>query len=179
MANCKKILICGFSGAGKSTLLKELSISSPDPDWTFSDLDQLILASRGKGLSQLEQVIENYGWEKFRLWERQEIDSWIKEDQKGVLSLGGGALSISLLSAYLPIKKIKFCYLHASFEDCWKRLHMPGTENRPLLRQGQVELEKIYNQRAVLFSQIPWVLDNSEGQELGSLALQFWDYVGN
>ena len=78
MAKCEKILICGFSGAGKTSLMRELEFSAPDSSWSFADLDQLILKSRrGK---ELATVIETHGWEKFRLWERQELEGWLKEE---------------------------------------------------------------------------------------------------
>jgi len=74
MALCDKILIAGSSGAGKTSLVRALR-SSATEDWDhFDDLDDLILKNHGKGLPSIADLIEAHGWEKFRLWERQELD---------------------------------------------------------------------------------------------------------
>jgi shikimate kinase len=173
MAKCEKILIAGFSGAGKTSLMKELEFSAPDPSWSFADLDQLIMKSRRS--KELAKVIEEHGWEKFRLWERQELEGWLKEEGPGVLSLGGGTLSQMLLDLYKPIRKVGICYLHAPFQDCWERLHLEGTEPRPLVKLGKGELHRIYEERQKVFSQIPWRIENPKGEDLAKLARDFWE----
>lgn len=175
MANCEKILIAGFSGAGKTSFLKELEYSAPTPMWHFADLDQLILQS--KKAKVLGPLIEGHGWEKFRLWERQELEGWLKVDGPGVLSLGGGTLSQLLLDLYKPIRKIGICYFHAEFEDCWERLHLESSEPRPLVKLGKSELKRIYEERQKIFSQIPWRIENPKGSDLGKLSEGFWRRV--
>lgn len=177
MAKCEKILIAGFSGAGKTTLLKELEFTAPDSAWEFTDLDQLILKSRGKGEKKLSKIIERDGWEKFRLYERQELEGWLKEEGKGVLALGGGTLSPLIYELYRESRKVKFCYLHSSFEDCWDRLQLDQSEPRPLLLLGKVEFKKIYDERQQVFSQIPWRVENSKGSDMALLAKDFWSEV--
>lgn len=172
MAKCEKILIAGFSGAGKTSLMKELEFSAP-AGWEFADLDQLILKS--KRSKELALVIEEHGWEKFRLWERQELEGWLKEEGPGVLSLGGGTLTQMLLDLYKPIRKVGICYLHADFQDCWERLHLEGTEPRPLVKLGKGELHRIYEERQKIFSQIPWRIENPKGADLAKLARDFWE----
>jgi shikimate kinase len=173
--SCEKVLIAGFSGAGKSALMRELEYSAPDPQWHFSDLDQLILAAHPA--ADLAQLISQHGWEQFRLWERQALESWLKLSGRGVLALGGGTLSPMLLELYKPIRKIKFCYLHASFSDCWERLHLEGSEIRPLVQLGSLELQRIYQERQKIFQQLAWKLENPKGQDLSSLARKFWERV--
>jgi shikimate kinase len=175
MAKCEKILICGFSGSGKSAFLRHIEASASDSDWKFSDLDEIIL--KNHHYSELSELIHFHGWEKFRLWERQALDSWLKEEEKGVLSLGGGALTQLVFDSYGPIRKIKFCYLSSSFEDCWKRLHLPGVEPRPLLKAGKEELGRIYQERKKSFSQISWKIENPDGCDLKTLARLFWEEV--
>lgn len=178
MGSCEKILIAGFSGAGKTSFLRELEYSAPNSDWDFQDLDQLILKSRGKGEKLLSKVIETHGWDKFRLWERQELEGWLKEEGKGVLSLGGGTLSQLVLDLYKPIRKIEIVYLHASFEECWERLRLDASEERPLTKLGQLEMQRIYEERQRVFSQIPWVINNNKSSDLSNLANNFWLRVG-
>jgi shikimate kinase len=175
MANCEKILIAGFSGSGKTGLLRHLEQSSPSSDWHFSDLDQLVMKTHK--VTDLASLIEIHGWEKFRIWERQALEGWLKEEGKGVLSLGGGTLSQMVFDLYRPSRRIKFCYIYSSFEDCWERLHLQNTEVRPLVRLGKSELLSIYEQREAVFSQINWKLVNSQATDLGELSKEFWREV--
>lgn len=179
MAKCEKILMAGFSGAGKTSFLKELEFQAPDLSWEFADLDQLILKNRGKGEKTLAAVIEKVGWDTFRLWERQELEGWLKEEGKGVLALGGGTLSKVLYDLYKPIRKIGICYLHAPFEVCWERLHFADAEPRPLVLRGKSELEQIYLERQMIFSQIPWRIENTKGADLSQLSRDFWVQISS
>lgn len=175
MAKCEKILICGFSGAGKTSLMRELEFTSPDSFWSFADLDQLILKSHRE--KELAKVIESHGWEKFRLWERQELEGWLKDEGPGVLSLGGGTLTQLLFDLYKPIKKIRVCHLDAPFLDCWERLHLKNSEPRPLVKLGKGELRRIYEERMEIFGQVTWKIENPKGADLSLLAKSFWDRV--
>ncbi len=175
MANCEKILIAGFSGSGKTGLLRYLEKNCPSSDWHFSDLDQLVMKTHK--VNDLISLIELHGWEKFRLWERQELEGWLKEEGKGVLSLGGGTLSQMVLNLYRPSRRIRLCYLYSSFEDCWERLHLQNTEVRPLVRLGKSELLRIYQEREAIFSQINLKLVNSRATDLEELSKEFWKEV--
>jgi shikimate kinase len=80
-----------------------------------------------------------------------------------------------LLDLYKPIRKVGICYLHAPFQDCWERLHLEGTEPRPLVKLGKGELHRIYEERQKVFSQIPWRIENPKGEDLAKLARDFWE----
>lgn len=177
MIRREKILIAGFSGSGKTSFLRELEYECPNKDWSFDDLDQVLI--RQHKVSELAQLIETHGWEKFRLWERQALEGWLKEEGKGILSLGGGTLSQLIYDLYSPSRKLGFCYLHAPFEDCWERLHLEGTEPRPLVKLGKGELHRIYLERQKIFSQIPWRIENGKGTDLNTLAKEFWREILN
>jgi shikimate kinase len=174
MALCEKVFIIGFSGAGKSSLLMTIRDSAPQ-DWHhFDDLDQLILKNRGRGkYSTLSSLIENEGWERFRLWERQELEGWVKNEQKGVLSLGGGAFTPLIWELYQNSRKLQFCYLKASFATCWERLTQTDTEVRPLVLKGKQALEELYQEREKLYNQVEWQLENEKGCDLAKLAQVF------
>jgi shikimate kinase len=176
MALCEKILIVGFSGTGKSTLLKRIESSAPTPWDHFDDLDGLILKFHGKNQRDLSSLIEKVGWDQFRLWERQTLEGWLKEEGKGVLSLGGGALSPMIFELYKNSRKLKFCHLWASFETCWQRL-IDSDEIRPMLKRGQLEFKKVYEQRMIIFNQVQWRLENEAGQDMEELAKLFWKEV--
>jgi shikimate kinase len=168
----EKILLVGFSGSGKSTLLSEIK-KNPSHSWThLNDLDQLILSRFGKGKDQLSDVISEQGWEKFRLWERQQLDEWLKEEGKGVLALGGGALSPMIWELYRHSRKIKFCHIWASFETCWNRLQV-SAEERPMLKVGKEKFREIYVERMKIFNQIDFKIENESGVSKEELLNQF------
>lgn len=172
MAMCEKILIAGFSGAGKSSLLRHLA-QHPRGEWSnFSDLDQLILKQHGRGLATLSGLIEAAGWEKFRTWERQTLEGWLKEEGKGILALGGGTLSPLVWELFGKNPRLKFCHLNISFASAWKRLIQDSQEPRPLVRLGELELKRIYDERMQLFQKIPWQLDGE--WPLEQVASAFW-----
>ncbi|MFP5386899.1 MAG: shikimate kinase [Bacteriovoracia bacterium] len=175
MAKCEKILVAGFSGSGKSSFLKEIEKSVPDSNWTFNDLDLLLLKKHKS--QEIACLIEEHGWEKFRLWERQTLESWLKEEGKAVLSLGGGSLSQMIFDLYKGSSKVRFCYLHAPFEDCWERLNLEGAEERPLVKLGKGELHRIYEERLKIFKQISWKIENPKKTDLSLLARHFWEQV--
>lgn len=172
MALCEKILIAGFSGAGKSSLLTALKPEAPE-DWEhFDDLDRIILRQHGKSHPNLASLIESQGWDKFRLWERQALEGWLKDEGKGVLALGGGALSPLVWELFGKQRKIKFCHLDTPFNVIWERLNIDSSEPRPLLSLGKMKLNELYEERKKIFSQIHWQLDGTK--PLGELSAQFW-----
>lgn len=177
MAKCEKILIAGFSGAGKTTLLHQLRETAPR-EWTlFDDLDDLILRKRGKGHSTLASLIEHVGWEKFRLFERQEFESWLKEEERGVLALGGGALSPLVWELFRHSRKLQFIFLDTPFETCIERLKIDQENPRPLLDLGLVKLREIYHERLKVFSEISLRIDGSKPS--GEIAQDIWSGIKN
>ncbi len=177
MALCEKILITGFSGSGKTSLLKAMEESAPE-NWTlFDDLDDLILQKKGPHFENLGQLIAEVGWEKFRLWERQELEGWLKEEGRGVLALGGGTLSGGLLEMLRPVRKIRFLFVNSDFDTCWERLIKQTEKPRPLTLRGRIELEKIYQERMKYFETIDWKIENPDQSDLHSLAQKCWEDV--
>jgi shikimate kinase len=171
MAVCKKIIIAGFSGAGKTTLLRAMQASAP-ADWEqFDDLDELILKHHGDASIPLAQLISEVGWQRFRLWERQLLEQWLKNPEKGVLSLGGGALSALILELFGRHPSLQFIHLHIPFEEAWKRLTLPRATLRPLVQLGQAHLESLYQERIALFNQLKVQLNGLESPEKNALKL--------
>jgi shikimate kinase len=170
----RKILIAGFTGAGKSSLGEALK-SSNQADWYFSDLDQVILRDHGKKNNQLSSLIEEVGWEKFRLWERQAFESLIKTEEREIITLGGGTLSPLLWELYGSSRSLLFCHLSVPFEIAWSRIMTDGPNSRPLIKLGKIELQQIYEKRMEIFRQIPWQLDGT--LPVSTLTRLFWEKV--
>jgi shikimate kinase len=177
MALRDKVLIAGFSGAGKTSLVRAVKSCAPEAWDHFDDLDRLILRNRGQGLSSVAELVETHGWDKFRLWERQELESWLKLEGAGVLALGGGTLSPLVWELLGAEKKLQFCYLKVPFEVCWERLSLPGIEERPLVGQGQSKLHELFVSREIVFEKISWELDGR--LPLAELSRRFWDQLGS
>ena len=176
MASCEKILLTGFSGAGKTALLTALKPLALDYWDYFDDLDQLIMRCHGKKHTNLALLIEEAGWQKFRLWERQVLEGWLKEEGRGVLALGSGTLSPLLLELFGKHRKVKFCYLEVSFETAWERLfNRASSETHPLINLGKVRLLAQFEERLKVYEQIPWRVDGT--RNLSQIARDFWQNV--
>lgn len=174
MALCEKILIAGFSGAGKSTFLEELRKTAPAGWSSFEDLDELILMNTKKKYAKLADLIDEQGWEAFRLLERQTLEGWLKDEEKGVLALGGGTLTPLVWDLYKRGSKLKWVHLKAPFEVCWSRLIKDVDVPRPLVKLGKLELERIYNERAAVFNQLSITILNHDGTDLSQAAKKLW-----
>lgn len=172
MALCEKILIVGFAGSGKTTLLEEARKTAPEGWDDFQDLDALILQQKGRGFTQLSDLIEAVGWEKFRLWERQILEGWLKEEGQGVLATGGGTLNRLLWEMLKSSRKVRIVYLDVDFETCWARVIKDHVE-RPLVKRGKEELRAIYEERSLVFREIPIKLKDSRDANM------FWKAVSS
>jgi len=118
-------------------------------------------------------LIEEVGWPKFRLWERQILEGWLKDEGKGVLALGSGTLSPLLWELFGKHRKIKFCYLEVPFETAWERLlNLTPSETHPLIGLGEVRLKSQFKERLQVFERIPWKLDGTKN--LSQISRDFW-----
>lgn len=170
MAKCEKIVIAGFSGAGKSSLLKEIARTSPG-QWRFDDLDDLVVQEHGDPSKVLPEWIEEWGWEKFRSLEEESLREWLTDPGKGVLALGGGALTEENLEAVS--QKARILFLAVDFETAWRRLAL-DVNVRPLALKGENYLRFLYEKRQKIFEKIPWKMANFDGSDLKELAASFW-----
>ncbi len=176
----KKILICGFSGSGKSTALKIIQ------DWdqksqflAIQDLDQRILKSHSAKAKSISELIEKLGWDEFRKIERGEFESFLKEESPAVLALGGGTLNPLVWELYGNARSLKWIHIEADFENCFKRLKLDvEKEARPLLKLGEMELRRIYQEREVIFKKIPTrIINKSTIGEFRSQVVAFLEEI--
>ncbi len=172
----RKILIAGFSGAGKSSLLGQLK-SKPQTNapQRLDDLDELILQGN-KEYKSIKMLVENLGWEKFRLIERQTFEEWLKEEESGVLALGGGTLNPLLWNLYGNSHRIKFVHIWASFETCWSRI-ISSSEIRPLVQLGKNQLEQLYHERMKILNLISCKIVNENKEDLMNLSKRFLEKI--
>ncbi len=173
MADCEKILIAGFAGAGKSSFLRELKRSAPDNWRRLDDLDDLIFLNHGKGRSSLANCIEDWGWEKFRALEEQELEKWVETPGKGVLALGGGSLNEENFAGLC--EKARIFLLEVNFETAWYRVSQD--QERPLAQKGENYMRFLFEKRQKVFARIPWKMTNSDETDLKALARAFWQGI--
>src|SRR4029077_13771213 len=82
-----RIALVGLRGAGKSTLGARLGEALRIP---FIELDREIEKETGMPLSEIFSL---YGQSGYRAIERRTLERVLKENVKGVLSIGGGVVS--------------------------------------------------------------------------------------
>jgi len=131
----KNIVLVGMSGCGKTTVARELA--SILKGYSFIDIDEEIEKEISKKISE---IFEEYGEEYFRKLEKDMIQKQLCNDNKAVISLGGGAFENeqtrkNVLSNCLTV------YLKASANTIYDRIK--NANDRPLL--SNISPEKIEN----------------------------------
>ncbi|MEE8557271.1 MAG: shikimate kinase [Myxococcota bacterium] len=133
----RTILLAGMMGSGKSTVGRRLAT---ELGWRFIDTDEEIVSAQGMSIPE---IFAREGEERFRALERSVLEGL--PEQRGVVALGGGAVSASTLD--LLRSKGRLLLLEASPETLASRLG--DAEDRPMLA-GMTGVERVYRLRALL-----------------------------
>ena len=120
----KPILMVGMMGAGKSTIGKALS-QKLDRPWV--DCDSFI--EKEQGLS-IQEIFAQYGEGAFRKMEVAAVKKLLDQNERAVISLGGGAFVDDEIRKLCKAKAITI-WLKAEIDTLLNRLNKD--ENRPLL----------------------------------------------
>lgn len=130
-----KIFLIGYRCTGKTTIGKSLAHRL---GFDFFDTDQLVEQNAG---SNILQIVEKYGWDKFRLLEKQTLFN-IKNCENAVIATGGGILTDHENQGL--IKKSGLCiWLFADIKTILFRLNndnktkklRPSLTNKDLLKE--------------------------------------------
>jgi shikimate kinase len=151
-SNKNKLILAGFMGAGKSSFLQKLQKNGAS--YQFIDLDQEISGN-------LAELIENVGWDSFRQMEQDLLRDLMDSEEKMVIALGGGAFRESLVIEGITI------WLDIPFDVCFERIK--ESRDRPLAKLSREELEKLYDERALIYQNCEYVLNLDQLQEINSL----------
>lgn len=151
----RNIYLTGIMSSGKSTVGK---ILANECGMTFIDADSYIQARENKTIKELFAISENH----FRDCERKAMLE-ISQMKNTVVACGGGAvLSDSNVSA-MRLSGLTFM-LDKEISLIAKDL---DAQNRPLLRQGMVDLERIYKERKDrYFYANEYVISNNETPQI-------------
>lgn len=128
----KKIIVLGYMGSGKTTIAELLSEKTKIKTL---DLDKII----EERLSlPVKTIFETKGEIYFRKIEHQIFSELMLNDEKIILSLGGGTPCYAGNHLLLKGEDVISVYLKASIETLYKRL-LETNQNRPLLSDLEKE----------------------------------------
>ena len=150
-----RIALIGLRGAGKSTLGSKLAGESKIP---FIELDREIEKDTGMPLAEIFSL---YGQSGYRAIERRTLEKVLNEQERAVLSVGGGVVSEKETFDYL----LSNCYtvwIKAQPEEHMSRVMAQG-DFRAMAGSGQAmeELRRILEAREPLYGKADMHLDTS------------------
>jgi|SRR5690242_917609 XRE family transcriptional regulator, aerobic/anaerobic benzoate catabolism transcriptional regulator len=150
-----RIALIGMRGAGKSTLG---SILAKEMGNRFVELDSEIEKDTGMPLGELFSL---YGQSGFRAIEKRTLEKVLKENDRAVISVGGGVVSEKETLDFL----LSHCYtvwIKAQPEEHMSRVVAQG-DFRPMAanKQAMEDLRRILEAREPLYRKADLVLDTS------------------
>jgi XRE family aerobic/anaerobic benzoate catabolism transcriptional regulator len=160
----KRIALVGLRGAGKSTLGRALAGELALP---FFELNSAIEAEAGMNLNEVFML---YGQPGFRRLERGCLESFIAQNESGVITVGGGIVSESETFNLLLMN----CYtvwVKATPEEHMSRVVAQG-DFRPMEGNAEAmeDMRRILVAREPLYSKADFTLDTTGQQPEDSLA---------
>jgi shikimate kinase len=144
-------------GCGKSSLLKQWQNSYDGPS---GDLDELIALYAGVEPQKLGQWIKQVGFEKFRAVETEILAKLLKEHDRYILSLGGGAFHPGNQILFKNRPNAETLWIETPVDVCWRRVK--DDENRPLVAEGEVAFKELYQQRVAHYRRAKYRLLGNE-----------------
>lgn len=151
----KRVALIGMRGAGKSTLGAKLAAETK---LRFVELDSEIEKATGMPLGEIFSL---YGQSGFRAIERRTLERVLKENERAVVSVGGGVVSEKETYDFL----LANCYtvwIKAQPEEHMSRVMAQG-DFRPMAANSQAmeDLRRILESREPLYGKADLVLDTS------------------
>src|SRR5215472_8261495 len=151
-----RIALIGLRGAGKSTLG---SMLAKDMKNRFVELDGEIEKDTGMPLGEIFSL---YGQSGFRAIEKRTLERVLKENERAVISVGGGVVSEKETFDYL----LSNCYtkwIKTQPEEHMSRVMAQG-DFRPMAANDQAmeDLRRILEAREPLYRKADLVVDTSE-----------------
>ena len=150
-----RIALIGMRGAGKSTLGAKLAAET---NQRFVELDSEIERETGMPLGEIFSL---YGQAGFRAIEKRTLERVLKENERAVISVGGGVVSERETFDYL----LSNCYavwIKAQPEEHMSRVMAQG-DFRPMAANDQAmeDLRRILEAREPLYRKADLCLDTS------------------
>ena len=143
-----KVYLVGFMGAGKSTVARALARRL---DWRHEDIDERIEQRERR---DIPTIFRQEGEPYFRSLERDEVIALLAA--RGAIIATGGGTFVDPAARELMLRDGAVIWLDASFAAILSRVPVDG--RRPLAAD-RIEMEKLYNQRRMAYSQSHLRLD--------------------
>lgn len=162
-ANLKKtVVLVGMMGAGKTAVGKALASVLHAP---FLDSDAEIEKAANM---TIPEIFDRYDEPFFRRKESQVI-ARLLDEQRGVLSTGGGAFMAAENRKVITEKGVSV-WLNADLELLWNRVKHKDT--RPLLRvpDPRGALTKLYDERVPIYAQADLSVTSEPGLSIDDMA---------
>lgn len=159
-----RIALIGLRGAGKSTLGSTLAQETGN---RFVELDNEIERDTGMPLGEIFSL---YGQSGFRAIEKRTLERVLKENERAVISVGGGVVSERETFDFL----LSHCYtvwIKAQPEEHMSRVMAQG-DFRPMAANNQAmeDLRRILEAREPLYRKADLLLDTSRASVEESFA---------
>ncbi|NLI91841.1 MAG: shikimate kinase [Peptococcaceae bacterium] len=149
--NLKNIILVGFMAAGKSsvgrTLARELG-------WDFLDTDSEIEKVTGM---KIPDMFRKYGEVRFRSEENLVIKK-LKDITYTVIATGGGSILFEENRRLLEELGM-MVHLYVPVDVALQRVKR--RQDRPLFNKSLSEIQKLWQERLVIYNQIPITIDTS------------------
>jgi XRE family aerobic/anaerobic benzoate catabolism transcriptional regulator len=160
----RRIALIGLRGAGKSTLGKRLADDLGVP---FIELDREIELDAGMPIAELFSL---YGQAGYRRVERRALERVIKENDRAVLSVGGGVVSQPDTYSFL-LGNCHTVWLRATPEEHMSRVIAQG-DLRPMAGHAEAmeDLRGILRAREPLYGRADATVDTAGDSVEQSLA---------
>jgi shikimate kinase len=143
-----KVYLVGFMGAGKSTVARALARRL---DWRHEDIDERIELRERR---DIPTIFRQEGEPYFRTLERDEVIGLLAA--RGTVVATGGGTFVDPATRELMLRDGAVVWLDATFAAILARVPLDG--RRPLAAD-RIEMEKLYNQRRMAYSQSHLRLD--------------------
>src|SRR5215472_1123592 len=151
-----RIALIGMRGAGKSTLGSMLAKETQN---RFVELDNEIEKDTGMPLGEIFSL---YGQSGFRAIEKRTLERVLKENDRAVISVGGGVVSEKETFDYL-LSQCYTIWIKTQPEEHMSRVMAQG-DFRPMAANNQAmeDLRRILGAREPLYRKADMVVDTSE-----------------
>ncbi|MGE3277258.1 MAG: shikimate kinase [Vicinamibacterales bacterium] len=147
-----KIYLVGFMGAGKTTVAQALARRL---DWRAEDVDERIERRERR---DIPAIFRQHGEPYFRALEREELIGLLPS--RGVVVATGGGTPMTPANLELMLRDGAVVWLDVPFTTVLARVPVDG--RRPLA-SDRSEMERLYNQRAVVYRQAHLRVDGGRG----------------
>lgn len=137
----RHIVLVGFMGAGKSTIGAEVARLTDRP---FVDVDREIELEHGP----IATIFAEPGEAAFRELEQAGVVTAMREDRRGVIALGGGALGSSHTRQLLRERAFTVL-IDVDVEEAWQRVQGGG---RPLA-QDETLFRRLFEERRPVYAE--------------------------